>query len=358
MSNAFPGAPPNPVYIYETSLKDVRDVLGTAPPALRTELKATALYNVCRATLKHILGKEPPDAMFEADLKVQLLNNLGKFVDDRVDRGYYRTHLGNCGANLRAGVSDTKAREAIGEVLAAIATARRCEGWRMIQGYGARGHRGVDQFWVKSDEQEYLIVESKGGQGTLSEKPVHDHGINHQGGIGFQCHAAQMSKAWVFIGCNGLLLKDQFTNAVLNKQPFNGAVIGNVRHYLRICLSLWEPGPTTKLGLYTGSPFRPVAPTGCLNRALGWSEAQAILLPKVSGVVCTNGLFGELMGYAGPRTVFAAATVDSRGAGGRPVADDTGMQVETKTPPGTPRLRPLGPVAEYEQRLREKEKKG
>lgn len=268
------------------------------------------LYTVSRATLRLIMNTEPPPAIEESKL-IGILKDLDTRIF--VNRGCFNAHMASCCTNLRSLLNPNERREMIGETLAAIAIHERYGrlGWTMVRGHGG-AHKGVDQIWV-STEPAYLIVEAKGGNGTLGTAPRYDNsGITHENSV-LGSDTPQMSPGWVFIGCNQVVLGKKFTDAMLENKR---VVMAEDVHALWICASLWAPRSATVRAFRVGLP----APTDCLKEALRLNDGATFWVPKVTGVVCTNGSIGAEMGLAqrrGPWTVPAPEPIAAWG--GRPL---------------------------------------
>lgn len=202
-------------------------------------------------------------------------------------------HMQHCIKQLDAlayNVGSAQSREMIGEILGAVPA--RMGGWRMVRGYNGKGHHGIDQIWEKGDL--FLIVECKGGRGNLDDRQRYFEGITHKAELGMNNNVTQMSKAWVFMGCNHIILKQMFASSMIRHQQHQLHYLSpSKRAALLICLRLWKPAQFQindgALCYRNSGMALLIAPTRFFNRFFGWQKDKVIRLPGLIGIVVKNG---------------------------------------------------------------------
>jgi hypothetical protein len=286
-------------------------------PSSFDQLVPAVEYNVLAVVLQALepFVGPPPAEMHEGKLIDLLKRKCVAYSKRSGDtQGCLIQHMTNCANDLSLG-NHIKQREMIGEILGAVRVRMLWPTWHMVVGY-AGGHTGIDQIWT--DGFNYLIVECKGGTGSLSDRQVYFEGCTHQGQLGMNDKVTQMSKPWVFMGCNDKLLGQRFGAAMISDTPFDWAFMHPYqKHALRICLALWDPTEDlVQLGhrtfTYKGGRGM-VAPTRRFNGLMGWTPGESVIqLPTVAGIVVVNGMVAELFEYAKARPVIAEPKPEER----------------------------------------------
>lgn len=123
-----------------------------------------------------------------------------------------RAHFDACTAVMAKGTSNSRhITEAVGEAAAALAVLRTAAfgAFQMVWGFDTHSGAGIDQIWEKADPNapEYLIVEAKGPNATLTYSPFTPSGYN------------QMEKHWVMDRLKSML--GNATSAPLATRIFN-----------------------------------------------------------------------------------------------------------------------------------------
>lgn len=195
-------------------------------------------------------------------------------------------HFTICISVLASEPNSIRRREMIGEMMAAIALG--CQGYQMVWGYPGSGHTGTDQLWLRKDE--LIVVEAKGGTGTLSETPRYAEGTASSGKLGMNDDVVQMKAQWVFVVCDNLI-KGVFKAAVYSgKDPgmavqadpeFEKLFPGAGAFALAICRLLWNPRADLK-------PEHNDVGLGHVARML--MRCTIPLITTVSGVTIHNGI--------------------------------------------------------------------
>lgn len=285
-------------------------------PALSFDAFPTVIYEVPSDLLDELdIGRQlhGRHSLYERELVAFLQASVRLLAS--VSAAKVREHLATCVDGLRAPSTDIVKRELIGEILAAVAVLRAYPRLTMVKGYQGGG-TGLDQLWISPEEDVVGVVEAKGGRATPDTRERHFDGTTHQ--AEYLGKATQMSAAWVFIGCNKLILGDRFTAAMAWHRP-TGRILDLVRPRIApyprpsaertamlVCFALWNPGQRATTGR---NPFRVendgVVPSVDLNAAMAWQPGQQVLLPRVIGMVIQSGDITSFEEYVAARGVVA-----------------------------------------------------